>query len=197
MAETLDFEVPGPLQSVRVVPAPASVAAQRAAGGPQAAAAAPAPAVRPTMEEERQWLHEQRNNLEQARVALEGAADAIRALEAEVILSAESQLVALALEIAGKILAQEIEDGKHRIEPIVQEALRRIPSRRDIVVRLNPQDLARWQEAGLAPFASGLKLMADPTVRKAECLVECAEAVVSATVSEGLARAAEVLLKRE
>ena len=128
---------------------------------------------------------------------MESAVDAIRALEAEALRSAESQLVTLALDIAGKVLAQDIEDGRYRIEPIVREALRSIPSRRDIVVRLNPQDLSRWQEAGIAPFASGVKLVADPSVRKAECLVECAEAVVSATVAESLARAAEVMKKRE
>jgi flagellar assembly protein FliH len=195
VVETLDFEVPGPLQSARVVPPPASVAAQSAAGGPQVAAATPA--VGATLGEERQWLHEQRTNLDQVRAAMESAVDAIRALEAEALRSAESQLVTLALDIAGKVLAQDIEDGRYRIEPIVREALRSIPSRRDIVVRLNPQDLSRWQEAGIAPFASGVKLVADPSVRKAECLVECAEAVVSATVAESLARAAEVMKKRE
>jgi len=195
VVETLDFEVPGPLQSARVVSPPASVAAQNAAGGPQAAAATPA--VGATLGEERQWLQEQRTNLEQVRAAMESAVDAIRALEAEALRGAESQLVTLALDIAGKVLAQDIEDGRYRIEPIVREALRSIPSRRDIVVRLNPQDLSRWQEAGIAPFASGVKLVADPSVRKAECLVECAEAVVSATVAESLARAAEVMKKRE
>ena len=197
MAETLVFDVPGPLQSVTVVAPPASAAAQGAAGGAGGAAGAPGPAAAPTVEDERLGLREQRKGLEQTRAALESAVKAVQALEAEIVSGAESQLVALALEIAGKILAQDIEGGKYRIEPIVREALRRIPSRRDIVVRLNPQDLARWQEAAATVPVAGLKLTADPGVRKAECVVECAEAVVSATVAEGLARAAEAMKKQD
>jgi flagellar assembly protein FliH len=142
-------------------------------------------------------MEEQRKDLRQAQAALDSAVSAVRTLEAEIIGNAEAQLVTLALEIAGKVLAQDIEGGKYRIEPIVHEALSRIPCRRDIVVRLNPLDLARWQEAGVAPCAAGVKLAADPSVRRAECVVECAEGVVSATVAESLARAAEVLKKQE
>jgi flagellar assembly protein FliH len=197
VAETLVFDVPGPLQSARIVPPPDSVAAPGAAGGGGAAAARPGPAVETIPEEENPSPEEQQEGLRQALAALAAAVQAVRALEAEVMVDAESQLVTLALEIAGKVLAQEIEDGKYRIEPIVREALRRMPPRRDIVIRLNPQDLARWQEAGISASAAGLKLTADPAVRKAECMVECAEAVVSATVAESLAQAAEVLKKRE
>jgi flagellar biosynthesis/type III secretory pathway protein FliH len=198
VAETLVFDVPGPLQSVTVVAPPASAAAQGAAGGAGGAAGAPGPAAAPTVEDEQARRgEEQRKGLEQTRAALESAVKAVQALEAEIVSGTESQLVALALEIAGKILVQTIEDGKYRIEPIVREALRRIPSRCNIVVRLNPQDLARWQEAAATVPVVGLKLTADPGVRKAECVVECAEAVVSATVAEGLARAAEAMKKQD
>jgi flagellar assembly protein FliH len=191
VVDTIDFDVPGPIESAKIVAAPAPAAAQNAGGQ------APGRAAEATPGEEAQWMEEQRKDLRQAQAALDSAVKAVRTLEAEVLGNAESQLVTLALEIAGKVLAQDIEGGKYRIEPIVHEALSRIPCRRDIVVRLNPLDLARWQEAGVAPSAAGVKLAADPSVRRAECVVECAEGVVSATVGESLARAAEVLKKQE
>ncbi|MCX5684029.1 MAG: FliH/SctL family protein [Planctomycetota bacterium] len=197
MVDTIDFDVPGPIESAKIVAAPAPAAAPDAGGAAGQGGQASGRAAQATAEEETQWMEEQRKDLRQAQAALDSAVNAVRTLEAEIIGNAESQLVTLALEIAGKVLAQDIEGGKYRIEPIVHEAISRIPCRRDIVVRLNPLDLARWQEAGVAPGAAGVKLAADPSVRRAECVVECAEGVVSATVAEGLTRAAEVMQKQE
>jgi flagellar assembly protein FliH len=199
------IDLPGPIASVDVAPAPAA---------PQA----PPPVDHSlTVRQAQARLDQERESVALARTAMQSAAQKIAALDARITAAAEAQLVDLALAIAEKVLAQEIDQGRARIEPLVREALRHLPARRDIIVRLNPQDLAYVQAAasgaaqgatgGLpagassasvapdaaAPAFNGLKTVADPTLRRGECTVESAEGAVSATLADRLKAAADVL----
>ena len=64
----------------------------------------------------------------------------------KMIVEHRQAIAKLAVEIARKILAQKVKDGDYQIESIIQEALNNSPTRQDVVVRLNPQDLARCQQ---------------------------------------------------
>jgi flagellar assembly protein FliH len=185
---TLVIPLPHRVHSVEAVPSPAAPSQNTGTPGPGQSAAH---SMGEAMKEAEARLQEERLAMAQARQAAEAAAEAIRNLQAEVIRTAEAQLVDLALAIARKVLAQEIEGGRYKIEPLVQEALRLATTRRDVVVRLNPQDLARYQQASGAP--GNVKLVSDPAVRRAECLVETAEGVISSQTADRLEAAAAAI----
>ena len=195
MTQPIVISLPAPIQTAEVVAAPAHLAgaSETRLGGPAGGNANARPpsaeavhaAAAAALTEERAKVEEERRHLAEAHKALEKAAAAIHTLEAEALAGAEAQVVELALAIAGKVLMIEIEAGRFQMEPVVREAIRHVPSRRDIVVHLNPQDAAAWQQGGAAGApASTLKVVADPAIRRGDCLVETAEATVSATVAE-------------
>ena len=59
----------------------------------------------------------------QARMALENALDQVGQLQVQLLKDAERQLLQLSVDIAQKILAQEIQTQQYQIEPIVKKAL--------------------------------------------------------------------------
>jgi flagellar assembly protein FliH len=183
---SLVIEMPAPLQAVEIVRSD-DQGDDAAPGASPRSAKAQAAAI----QEAERRLEEERQRLVQAREALEAAAQAVADLEAEAIRGAEQQLVDLALAIACKVLAQEIDNGRYRVEPIVQEALRQAPSRREVVVHLNPQDLAQCQQGQAAP--GNVRLVADVNVRRGECTVETAEGTVPATVVDRMEQVAAAL----
>jgi flagellar assembly protein FliH len=186
--ETLVITLPAPLRTVEVTGNPSRSAAP---AGPKAAAPMPAEA-QAALDEARSRLEAERSRLAETRTALAKAIEGLRVAESEVLAGAEAQVIELALAIAGKVLMQEIEAGRFQMEPVVREALRHVPSRRDVVVHLNPQDAAAWQQ-GVAVSAGGLKVVADTALGRGDCLVETAEASVLATVSERLEAVAQTL----
>jgi flagellar assembly protein FliH len=175
----LPIDVPRPIEAVEVVHLPG------------AADEAPAGLTLDTLRQAEARLDLERQRLAAARQALEAAAAALADLEAETIRSAETQLVDLALTIARKVLAQEIENGRYKIEPIVRDAIRQAPSRREVVVHLNPQDLATCQQSGAA--LANVKVASDARLGRGECLVETAEGTVPATVADRFESVAEIL----
>jgi flagellar biosynthesis/type III secretory pathway protein FliH len=82
----------------------------------------------------------------------------------------QEDIARLSLEIARKILVQKVENGDYEIESIVKEALKNAPSQHDIVVHLNPEDLAQCQKAQQdepgGTFA-GIKFVSDPKIGRA------------------------------
>jgi flagellar assembly protein FliH len=195
---TLVIPLPYRVRSVEAVPAPNAPSQNTGTPGPVPSAVH---SMGEAMKEAEARLQEERVGLGEARQAVEAAAEAIRNLRAEVIRTAEAQLVDLALAIAKKVLAQEIEGGRYKIEPLVQEALRLAPARRDVLVHLNPQDLAQYQQApttgsnatGTGGPTGNVKLVADPAVRRAQCLVETAEGVISSQTADRLEAAAAAI----
>jgi flagellar assembly protein FliH len=188
MTAPFDIQLPGPLLAAQIVAPPAGSAASAGALGPGADDA--------SAESDAARTQEELKDLVQSRRALESAAAAVMDLETQIVAGIEAQLVELALGIAQKVIMQEIEDGRYRVEPIVRDALRHLPTQRDVTVHLNPQDLAQWQKAGSeaadAP-PGNLKVAADPTIRRGECRVETAQGVVSATIAERLREAGDSL----
>lgn len=188
------IELPRPLESVAIFTPPGGAASTAGAEHAKTTAEAHA-AAQQALVDAKARLDKERENVALSCQALGAAAEAIQTLEAQAIADAESQVVDLALAIAQKVLMQEIEGGRCRIEPIVREALRHAPSRREITVRLHPDDFAQWQQATVADAAptSHLKVVADATIRRAGCLVETAEGTVTATLDDRLTLVAEAI----
>jgi flagellar assembly protein FliH len=146
----------------------------------------------------------QRASLAMARTALESAAAQLRALQAEIVRESEHQLLDMAIDIARKVLMQEIQAQRYEIDPIVKEALSRIGPRREVVVHLNPGDLKRCIQARVQdgePSGSALRLaeigevqfVADPSVQPAHCRIETPEGTVESTPEAHLERLALAL----
>src|SRR4030043_1550486 len=65
----------------------------------------------------------------------------------KVYVEQREEIAKLSVEIARKILMQKVGDGDYEIESIIKEALKNAPGHQDVVVHLNPEDLAKCQKA--------------------------------------------------
>ncbi|MFO8014501.1 MAG: flagellar assembly protein FliH [Phycisphaerae bacterium] len=184
MPERRCVNLPAPLTAVRVVSGPDDPSAGGDASGDGPAAAS---AEADALEAERRALEAERAALARVRGALETAAAQVADHLAGILADAEAQLVDLAVEIARKVVAQEIQAGRCDIEPIVREALDRAPANRECVVHLHPDDLATLHKTGeTTPDLAHLRLEADPGVGRGECVVETAEGTVEARIDDRL-----------
>lgn len=110
----------------------------------------------------------------------------------------KEEIAKFSVEIARKILVQKVEDGNYEIESIVKEALSNSPTRQDVVVHLNPKDLAKCrklQESDESGDLSGVKFVADSNIERAECLLESPKGIIESAIDEQLERIAEALKK--
>jgi len=128
--------------------------------------------------------------------ALEATSKKMCTVYEKMIVEHRQAIAKLAVEIARKILAQKVKDGDYQIETIIQEALNSAPTHQDVVVRLNPADLARCQQT---PQTSGLltsvKLVADPKIGAAECVIETPKGKVESLIDDHLEHVARALSK--
>jgi len=173
MPETLRVNLPAPPTAVRVVPGPGE----------------PSPDGTDALETEHQALEAERVALARARGALATAAAHTADLQTRILVEVEDHLLDLAVDIARKVIAQEVGAGRCDIEPIVREALDRAPPKRECVVHLHPDDLATIEKAGDDKgdvHLAHLHLTADPTVGRGECVVETAEGTVEARTDDRL-----------
>jgi flagellar assembly protein FliH len=141
-------------------------------------------------------LEIQKQRYEQATQVIEAAAEKLHRVYEKMIVEHRQAIAKLAVEIARKILAQKVKDGDYQIESIIQEALNNSPTRQNVVVRLNPQDLARCQQMqqGDGAFAS-VKLVADPDIGPAQCVIDTPKGKVESLIDEHLEQVARALTK--
>jgi flagellar biosynthesis/type III secretory pathway protein FliH len=117
---------------------------------------------------------------------------------AKVFAEHSEKIAKLSVEIARKILVQKIENGDYEIESIVKETLKNAPGHQDLVVHLNPDDLAQFEkvkqeETGDA-FA-GIKFIPDPKIGRAECLLESPKGIIESLIDEHLEQIGRALSK--
>jgi len=200
VSENPTVRLPRPVATVTVVAGDGSPAAD--AAGPQEGD-----------QQAQQDLQAERDRLVQAGKALTSGLAELSRLREEMIRQSEQQLLELALEIARKVLMQEIQAGRYEIDPIVKEALLHVPTGQDVIVHLHPDDwsacqMAREEVPGSRPAglgaseassaaAGGVQFVADPGVRRGECLLETSEGVVESVVDNHLADIGEALKNAE
>jgi flagellar assembly protein FliH len=141
-------------------------------------------------------LEIQKQRYEQAMQVLEAAAEKLHRVYEKMIVEHRQGIAKLAVDIARKILAQKVKDGDYQIESIIQEALNNSPTRQNVVVRLNPQDIAQCQQMqqGDGVFAS-VKLVADPDIGPAQCVIDTPKGKVEALIEEHLEQVSRALTK--
>lgn len=110
------------------------------------------------------------------------------------------EIAKLSVEIARKILAQKVQEGDYEIESIVKEALDSAPTRENIVVHLNPEDLARCEKIQRdIPDGSlgGIKFVGDANIGRAECMLESRKGMVESFINDRMDQMSEALKKVE
>ncbi len=140
-------------------------------------------------------IENQHAQLDQARRAMESAVVEFAQFQEQFFQEVEMQLVDLAVEIARKVLSQEIEAGRFKIDPVVQQGLSSLRACKNVVVHLHPEDLSSCQLAKESDESSrcGISFVADAGVRRAECLLETPQGVVDSTVQAQLAEICQAL----
>jgi flagellar biosynthesis/type III secretory pathway protein FliH len=108
------------------------------------------------------------------------------------------EIARLSVEIARKILMQRVENGDYEIESIIKEALKNTPGGQDVTVHLNPEDIetcrkAQEQEPG--GVLTGIKLIPDSNIGRAECLLESPKGIVKSLIDDNLERICKALEK--
>jgi len=134
-----------------------------------------------------------------ARGALEAAVEQFQTLQAEFFAQAETQLVGLAVEIARKVLAQDVQGENYRVDPIVTEALASVGRCGQIVVHLNSADLARCEQAAQSASDPAAKVcfVADDTLPPAGCRLETGEGTVVSSIDGRLEKVSRALTNPE
>ena len=106
------------------------------------------------------------------------------------------QIAKLSVEIARKILIQKVENGDYEIESIIKEALKNAPNSRDVIVHLNPDDFElcrKAQEDEPGSVLTGVKLIPDPNIGRAECLLESPKGIIKSLIDDNLERIGKAL----
>lgn len=140
-------------------------------------------------------LAAERQELAQARQALAATVREFTRLREQMIADMEEQLLDLSLEIARKVLAQEIQAERYQIDPIIAGALEQLGRHDEIQVQLNPADLERSSLAADADGAAeaGLQFVANPRLGRGEARIEVAEGTIAVGVDAHLNQVAEAL----
>ena len=147
-----------------------------------------------------QELEAQKVQVSQACQALKSVVDKLNEFYDKIFAEHKEKVAKLSVEIARKILMQKIQEGDYEIESIVKEALKNAPTRQDVVVHLNPEDLVRCQKVqadDVAGVLAGIKFVADSNIGRAECLLESPKGIIESLIDENLKRIGKALEKVE
>jgi flagellar biosynthesis/type III secretory pathway protein FliH len=132
--------------------------------------------------------------------ALQDAINKVNELQENLFNEHKEQIAKLSVEIARKILVQKVQEKDYEIESIVKEALKNAPTRQDVVVHLNPEDLIqcqKLQQDDTAGTLAGVKFVSDPNIGRAECLLETPKGMIESFINEHLEQIDQALKKAE
>jgi len=118
----------------------------------------------------------------------------------EIFAGHKEEIAGLSVEIARKVLVQKVQQGDYEIESIVKEAIKNAPTPQDVVIHLNPEDLAECQKAQqdeADDVFAGIKFIADSNIGRAECLLESPKGIIKSLIDEHLERIGKALEKAE
>ena len=180
-------KVAGPIEFVKVIQTPTIVIDVPASPNAELS----------VNEQEINELEFQKQVYAQARQTLGAIAAKLQLVYEKAIVEHRQGITKLAVEIARKILVKKVQEGDYQIETIIKEALNNAPTRQDIVVRLNPKDLAvclQTQQQGDGTFA-GIKLVADSAIGPAQCVIDTSKGKIESLINEQLEQVARVLNK--
>jgi len=145
-------------------------------------------------------LKSQKDLYTQVCSAIQNLTEKLNQLYENIFVERSEDIARLSVEIARRILMRKVQDGDYKIEAMVQEILKNAPVRQDLVVRLNPKDLASCQkiqqDTGTELFP-GVRLVADGAIGQAECVLESPKGIIKSLIDEHLEQIGKALNKAE
>ena len=105
-----------------------------------------------------------------------------------------SEVVDLALLVAGEIVKKEMSQNPELLVAAVEEALADLPHDGTVVLRLNPADLEHVRNAN--PGAkSVIEYEPDPSLSRGDCVLETPSRIIDASIDARLAAVRESLVR--
>ena len=123
--------------------------------------------------------------------ALNDAIATVQLHQARWLSNTEEHIAALAVAVARHVLTREVTADATHVRALVAEALSQYPLDSQIVVRLNPDDIAACNTVVVtdnAGRAADVRWTADPQVVRGGCLVEGRERVIDGRIDTLLER---------
>jgi len=196
VTETLTIQLDAPIRQVAVLGAEWNE--HDPAGGAERQASQKAAEIERRARELEKQFASRKAELEQTAQALRAAGVELAKLREQLIEDMRSEAVHLAMDIARKVLHQEIQSQGYEMDPIVAEALSHLPRRGEITVRLNPADFERSALAkGGSSSDETIRFAADPNVAPAGCVVSSVEGRVESSPEASLEQIHTTLTENE
>jgi len=119
----------------------------------------------------------------------------------KLINNAENDIVALSVDIAKKIVHQEISTKKEILVEIVKEAIKRIEDKEKIIIYANPEDIelikSRRNEFQQIVDTDELHIMPDELLEKGECKIESNSEIIDTDLNYQFSEIKKKLLRKE
>jgi len=105
----------------------------------------------------------------------------------EMILAAERQIIEIALAVAGRILACQIEENPMVVLPIVKKALEKVRDQEQIVLRVGVDDYdvvveAKQDFQNVVGREQALTIAIDRTIERGSCVIDTSYGLVDAKI---------------
>jgi flagellar biosynthesis/type III secretory pathway protein FliH len=131
--------------------------------------------------------------------SLAGAAARLEQLEKQLILESEAETVRLSLTIAATVLRKAVETDPTWMDALVKRALLEVPDRRQVVVRMHPEDAqhvrGRVTDIGARiPGLEKIEVIDDATLARGSCILQSQGTRLDASVPGCWERLAKQLL---
>lgn len=145
-------------------------------------------------EKEQQW----HQRWSQVLNTFQEALDEVSILEKQALQSAESQLLDLAIDLAGKICHQHMQMNPQWMKEIIIAAMKDVPDKRQVRIRMHPQDAQELRMAVTeihqnVPDLVGLEIIEDQQLAQGSLLMESKGTVIDAGIPATWQRLAEEL----
>jgi flagellar biosynthesis/type III secretory pathway protein FliH len=144
----------------------------------------------------KQDMEHQKSELSQVCQTLQCVTEKLQNFYDKIFMEHQEQIARLSVEIARKILSQKVEKGDYEIETLIKEVLSKSPTRHDIDIHLNPEDLTNLQNTLQdKPLFAGIIFTSNPNVGRAECFLKSPKGNIESSINEHLEQIYEVLKK--
>jgi len=132
--------------------------------------------------------------------ALSASLAEVENLEAQLVQASEAEVVRLAIAIAERVVRVHIEQDPAWMKEVLAAALRQIPDRRQVVIRMHPGDAGVAREhlrelAARVPGMGSLDIVDDGGLERGGCILQSLGTTLDAGVANAVARIGERLLQ--
>lgn len=141
------------------------------------------------------------NNFKNLIDTLKNIVENAKTEKQKLINSAEKDIVALSVDIAKRIVHQEISTKKEILVEIVKEAIKRIEDKEKIIIYANPDDieLIKFHRSEFQQIVDTdeLHIMPDELLEQGECKIESKSEIIDTDLNHQFSEIKKKLLRKE